>query len=376
MKMTRYRKWAVWLMPAALLFCTFQIPSAFAGPVEAASLFLNRANATVAKAAALKNRWDGPTTGPKLVKGKKVIFIAGDMRDAGTYGVFAGMREAGMLANWQILPIDLRGGVRGGELVVKQALAQKPSAIVLAGLDAAAQTKGIALAKAANVPVIGWHASTTAGPVEGLFTNITSSYKDAAQIAALYGVVESNSKVGIVVFTDGSNPYLAAKSREMVNTIKQCDTCRLLGVEDLPFATALDKMPSLVKSLVAKHGNKWTHVVAINDFYFDLLAKPEIAATIKENNLHGIAAGDGSQTAYQRIRKNTLQIGTVPEPTTLHGWQIVDEINRAWAKQAPSGYVTPTHLVTFQNIAYDGGAKGLFDPGNDYRTVYNPKNGS
>jgi ribose transport system substrate-binding protein len=325
MNIKNYPKWAALLIPAALLLSLALHPAAYAGSEDAASLFQNRANAKVAKAAALKNKWDGPTKGPKLLKGKKVIFIAGDMRDAGTYGVFYGMRDAGVLANWQILPIDLRGGVRGGEQVIKQALAQKPDAIVLAGVDAAGQAKGIALAKAANVPVVGWHASTTAAAVEGLFTNVTSSYKEAAQLAALYGVVESNSRVGIVVFTDSSNPYLAAKSQEMVSTIKQCDTCRLLAVEELPFKNALDKMPGVVKSLVAKHGSKWTHVVAINDFYFDLLAKSDVATIIADNNLHGISAGDGSLNAYNRIRKNTLQIGTVPEPTTLHGWQLVDE---------------------------------------------------
>jgi ribose transport system substrate-binding protein len=54
----------------------------------------------------------------------------------------------------------------------------------------------------------------------------------------------------------------------------------------------------------------------------------------------------------------------------MHGWQIVDELNRAFSHTEPSGYVTSVHLVTSQNIAYDGGPKNVFDPSNDFRAQY------
>ena len=53
--------------------------------------FTSAANAKVAKASALKSKWEGPTSGPQLQKDKKIIFIAHDMSDAGTFGVFNGM---------------------------------------------------------------------------------------------------------------------------------------------------------------------------------------------------------------------------------------------------------------------------------------------
>ena len=83
-----------------------------------------------------------------------------------------------------------------------------------------------------------------------------------------------------------------------------------------------------------------------------------------------ISAGDGSATAYKRIRKGDLQIGSVPEPLNLHGWQLMDELYRAMSKVAPSGYNAPLHLVTLQNITYDGGSKDVFDPSNDFRAKY------
>ena len=85
---------------------------------------------------------------------------------------------------------------------------------------------------------------------------------------------------------------------------------------------------------------------------------------------HLISAGDGSVSAYERIRKGEYQIGTVPEPLHLHGWQAIDELNRAFHGEGPSGYVTKVHLVTKDNINADGGDKNSFDPGNGYRDQY------
>lgn len=332
--------------------------------------FMSRANAKVAKAASIKSQWDGPVSGPKLKKNKKIVFVASDLSDAGVYGIYSGMKEAMVGTGWQLLFIDCRGTCNHGAAIVKQALDMKAEGIVLAGIDAVSQAQGIAAAAAAKVPVVGWHASVTPGPVAGLFTNVTTNPKERAQIAALYAVVESNTKTGIVVFSDTSTPYTAAKSSAIIEVIKQCESCRLLSVEDIPWSDARKKMLPLVESLVSRFGAKWTHVVAVNDKYFDILAKPDIAKVIEGNSLRGLASGDGSSSAYIRIRDHSMQIGTVPEPLNLHGWQLVDELNRAFSGVAPSGYVTPVHLVTSQNIAFDGGPENVFDPSNNFRAHY------
>jgi ribose transport system substrate-binding protein len=292
------------------------------------------------------------------------------MSDAGIAGVFNGIREASTSSGWVVLHIDCGGRCNQGAAIVSQALGMKPDGIVLAGVDAAGQAKGIAAATAAKVPVVGWHASVKSGPVEGLFTNITTNPKEVAQIAALYGVVESNSKAGIVVFTDNSNPYSQAKSNAILDVIKQCEGCKLLGVEDIPAGDAVAKMPGVVDSLSKRFGAKWNQAIGVNDIYFDMMEKPAVAALLNNNKVECLSAGDGSDTAYKRIRSSKLQMGTVPEPLLMHGWQIVDEMNRAFNHADPSGYVTPVHLVTNQNIAYDGGPKNTFDPSNDFRAQY------
>ena len=48
-------------------------------------------------------------------------------------------------------------------------------------------------------------------------------------------------------------------------------------------------------------------------------------AALPNNALSMLSAGDGSESAFLRIRTGSFQTGTVAEPLNLHGWQLVDE---------------------------------------------------
>ena len=338
---------------------------------ENAMQAMGKANAKVAKASSRMNHWDGPADGPKLQTKKRVVFIGANMVDSVIADLYKGAKEAAALGGWELLLIDCRGACYQGQPVIVQAISNmKPDGIILAGVDATSQDKGFAKAIEKKIPVVGWHSLSKPGAVDGLFADVGNNPREAAQIAALYGVTEANSRTGMVIFTDNSTPYLAAKSTAIVEIIKQCENCRLLSVEELPLADPATKLQVTAEDLVKRFGSKWTHVIAVSDAYFDVMEKPAIATAIAGNKLKGISAGDGSVTAYQRMRANILQIGTVPEPSEMQGWQVIDELNRAFSGVAPSGFVLPVHFVSGENIAFDGGSKNMFDPDNDYRNHY------
>ncbi|MET3108905.1 ribose transport system substrate-binding protein [Oxalobacteraceae bacterium GrIS 2.11] len=344
------------------------------GPVlaqENAMQMMGKANAKVAKASSRLTHWDGPNDGPSLQSKKRVVFIAANMADSVVSDLYKGAKEAGSLAGWEVLLIDCRGACYQGQPVINQAIANmKPDGIILAGIDATTQAKGLTLAIEKKVSVVGWHSLYKAGAVDGLFADVGYNPREAAQIAALYGVTEASSRMGMVILTDNSTPYLSAKSSAVVEIIKQCEHCRLLSVEELPLSEAGTKLQTSAEELVKRFGAKWTHVLAVNDSYFDLMERPAIASAIAGNKLKGISAGDGSVNAYKRLHSNTLQIGTVPEPATMEGWQLVDELNRAFSGVGASGFTVPVHFVSADNIAFDGGSKNMFDPENDYRNQY------
>jgi ribose transport system substrate-binding protein len=228
--------------------------------------------------------------------------------------------------------------------------------------------KEIALAQKQNIQVVGWHAAAVIGPVSGLFTNVGSDPKEAGQIAALFAVADSKGKAGVVVFADVTNAYAAAKSSAIVEVIKQCQTCTLLDVEHAASGSP-ENVPQFA-ALMKKYGSRWTYAIAGSDQYFDTVAVPTLASTGSSPHVQAIAAGDGIKSAYQRINGNSLQVGTVPEPLNMQGWQLIDEANRAISGEKPSGYVAPVYLVTSQNKAFHGGPKDMFEPNNGYRDAY------
>ena len=337
---------------------------------ENAMQAMGKANAKVAKASSRQNHWEGPADGPKLLPKKRVVFIGADMMNSVIADLYKNTKEAAAQAGWEILLIDCRGACYTGAPVLNQAVGMKPDGIILAGVDVTTQARGLAKAQEKKITVVGWHALSKPGPVDGFFADIGNNPRDAGQIAALYGATEASSRMGMVILTDNSTPYMAAKSAAAVEIIKQCENCRLLSVEEMPYYEAPAKLQATLEDLVKRFGSKWTHVLAVSDIYFDLMERPALATAIAGNKLKGISAGDGSTSAYVRLHSGALQIGTIPEPVSMQGWQLVDELNRAFSGVAPSGFNMPVHLVSEHNLAFDGGAKNTFDPENDYRTQY------
>ncbi len=354
---------------AALALCA----AGLTGHALAADDFLDAAKKRVATATMTKEKWDGPTSGPKAAADKTIVFVAGDMKNGGIVGVSKGVEEAGKAIGWTVRVIDGQGSVSGRTAALNQALAVKPAGIVVGGFDTTEQKAAFEAAAKSGVPLVGWHSGEKPGPnaTAGLFANVTTVTDDVADIAASWAVVDSGGKAGVVIFTDSQYAIALYKARAMEAVIKKCPGCTVLSFEDSPISESSTRMPQLTNSLLQRFGDKWTHSLAINDLYFDFMG-PSLSAAGKkgDGNPKAVSAGDGSEAAYQRIRSKRFQAGTVPEPLNMQGWQIVDEMNRAFAKAAWSGYSPKVHLVTAENVAKDGGPKNIFDPDNGYRDQY------
>ncbi len=318
-------------------------------------------------------KWDGPTTGPTAAKGKTIIYVGGDLRNGGVEGVSRGVEEAAKAIGWTLRIIDGRGEISGHTAALNQAIALKPDGIIVGGFDAIEQNAALEGVKNAGIPFVGWHATIAPGPdaKTGMFANVNTRIQDVADTAAAMAIADSGGKAGVVIFGDSNYEMAIGKARMMEAAIKKCGGCTVLSLEDSPMTEASTRMPQLTTSLLQRYGDKWTYSLAVNDLYYDFMG-PSLAAAGKAgtDTPKNISAGDGSESAFQRIRTKQYQVATVPEPLHEQGWQLVDELNRAFAKQPWSGYVSNIHLVTPDNIAFDGGPDNVFDPDNGYRDVY------
>lgn len=317
--------------------------------------------------------WDGPTTGPSAQRNKSVIYVSAGQDNGGARGVGQGAAEAAKVIGWNFRLIDGQGTASGRKNALIQAASLKPDGIILGTIDAMEQADLIRGIASKGIKIVGWHALGKPGPVRDLpiFTNIATEPDDVAKAAAMYAVADSNGTAGVIIFTDPIYAIANAKTNAMIKILRNCVGCSLLLVDTTPLKDSAAVMPQRTAWLLQRYGKKWTYSIAVNDLWFDAMPPTFVSAAIPGNGYpRNISAGDGSESAFERIRKNRYQIGTVAEPLRLHGWQAIDELNRAFAGQKDSGYSAPVHLVTHANIKFDGGRYNEFDPDNGYRDRY------
>jgi len=346
----------------------FAASSAHAAVCTAA---LAKADKAVAASVAVKAPWDGPKVGPKAAKGKTIIFVAQTMQNGGVAGAAAGVKEAAAAIGWKVRVIDGQGTPAGISSAMSQAVTLKADGIVIGGFDPATTKAEVAAAKAAKIPVIGWHAAATSGPQPslGLFSNVTTTRADVSKISADWVISDSKGTGGVVIFTDSSIPFAEGKSQEIKAEVETCDSLKILDYANIPIGDSISTLVAAkTTALVAKYGDQWTHSISINGgLYITPMAAALRAAGKSGTGFpHNVGAGDGSADEYARISAGDFQSVTVPEPLTMQGWQIVDEFNRALTKRPASGYVPVVHLVTKANA----GTSTVWDPQNGYRDAY------
>lgn len=327
----------------------------------------------IAKAAASSVPWDGPTTGPKALAGKTVVLISEDQRNGGALGVSEGVTEAAKVIGWRLTILDGAGVIANRSAAFGQAIALKPDVIIADNDDATEQKVNIIKAVNAGIKVLGWHSNVKPGPMEGvpLFTNISTDPVVVAKVSAALAIANAEGKAGVVVFTDSTEKISVMKSNAMAANIRECSGSTVLETIDTPLASVSTRIPQMTQSLTQRFGKKWTYSLAINDGFFDFMAPTLRAAGSPGGGPPiNISGGDGSKAAFERIRGANYQFATVAEPLSLHGWQLIDEANRALSGTDWSGYVAPTHLVTKDNIGSNGGPNNVYDPDNGYRDVY------
>jgi ribose transport system substrate-binding protein len=334
---------------------------------------LAAAKALIAASTAPVTTWDGPTSGPPAQAGKFIVYPSQDQRNGGALGVGNGVQEACQAIGWQFRLIDGQGTTNGQAAAIQQAIALKPDGIILGTIDAASQKNAIAAAVAQGIPIVGWHSAGTPGPQPdlSLFTNVESDPVQTGQVSGAYTVAMADGKAGVAIFTDNTYAIAVVKSDNMRMAVEAVEGSSVLAFEDTPIAEVQTRMPPLMTSLYQQFGEKLNWMIAVNDLYFDF-AIPTLRTlgASPGGPPQMVSGGDGSVSAYDRVRQGQYQAATIPEPLNLHGWQAVDEMNRAFAGQPPSGYATPVHLVTADNIQFDGGPNNIFDPDNGYRDQY------
>jgi ribose transport system substrate-binding protein len=339
---------------------------------RAGHVFLTEAKRIVDAAARPAAPWSGPNSGPRAQPDRHIAVVAEDLRNGGILGVVDGLLQAASVIGWSVKVFDAGGAPDQRFKMLSNALASRPDGLILVGGDAHALLPGLRPFEQRRIPIVGWHVAAKAGPVAGtpVAMNVSTDPLEVARVTALAAIVQSGGHAGVVIFTDSNFQVAQDKANEMAAVVRACEGCALLGIRDIAISRCEALMPDATRALLARYGKRWTYALTINDIYFDYAVPVLTEAGVPAAAMGMLSAGDGSESAFLRIRSGTFQTATVAEPLNLHGWQLIDEMNRLIAGEPVTGYVFPVHLVTAANVGADGGDRLLYDPANGYRDVY------
>ena len=328
------------------------------------------AKAAVAKYAGPQTTWEGPTAAPKPDKGKKVVFLSGDEQNdiSHLYGVY--IKQAGEKLGWDVTIIDGKGSPTSWLAGMNQAIALKPDGIAMFA-DAASLKDPIKAGVAQGIKFVGLHAAGLPGPQPdlNLFVNIQEDPVEIGKAEADWAIADSNGTAKVVILTHNEYAIAEVKSMATKAEIEKCGGCKVLEYVNSPASEAAQRQPQLTTSWVQRFGLPFYGTsVGDNDWDF---AVPVLRSGGVPTDQVKLIGADGNRSAYDRIRKgDQYQTVTVSEPIELQAWQAIDELNRAFHGDKPSGFVQPPFLVTKDNIKSEGGDQNTFIPSNDYKKHY------
>ena len=314
----------------------------------------------------------GPTAAPKPDAGKKVVFLSGDEQNdiSHLYGVY--IKEAGEKLGWEVTIIDGKGSPTSWLAGMNQAIALKPDGIALfadarqpAGPDQGRRGAGHQVRRPARR-----RPSRPAARPQSLRQHPGGSARDRQGRGRLGDRRFERHGASVVVLSHNEYAIAEVKSMATKAEIEKCPGCKVLEYVNSPASEAAQRQPQLTTSWVQRFGLPlYATSVGDNDWDFavPVLCGPAASIPIQVK----LIAADGNRSAYDRIRKgDQYQMVTVSEPIELQAYQAIDELNRAFHGEPPSGFVQPPFLVTKDNIHSEGGDQNTFIPSNDYKKHY------
>jgi ribose transport system substrate-binding protein len=358
----RVRRWAL----SASIVAGLTVPalSHAADPVVA------EAEKAVATATGPQTQWTGPTSGPKATAGKHLVYISCGAFNQICVAVGKSVADASQKVGWKLTSIDGKGRASGWLSAWNQALALKPDGII-AFTSADAVQAPIQEAKKMGIPVVGVLSAAKPGPdpAEGLFTNVSQDPATIGKAEAQYAIAKSGGTARAVIVYDALYAIARYKAEAMKAEISKCSGCKVLEYVNTPAAQIEQNAGQLISSWVTKYGSEPIWILTVGDVFADFMVNPLRSGGVDKAKVK-IVAADGFPSAYARIRKDEYQVATCPQPQTELGYQAVDEMVRAMAKQPASGYAPDVYIVEKADVDKYGGDHDMFVPDNGFAEKY------
>jgi ribose transport system substrate-binding protein len=290
-----------------------------------------------------------PATGPKIAKGKSVIFVSCGQASPGCAGPPNAMVKVAKLIGWNYRIIDGADNVGDGwDNGIRQAIAAKPDVIVLHGENCNDVKQALEDAKAAGIPVFGIETADcndpdnpggTSAPLltaGSLVFNATA--KNDGQINYQWGenqaayvidATKGDAKV-IRLFYQGIQGFHMKAGQDAM--FKKCSGCQVLdtvpwvATDSVPGGPLQQKLPTVLEQY--PHANAFIQNFDSPTFLASVLVQSGRAKDMV------IVGGEGYAESLQKIREDQGRTADgCAHSANWEAWATVDELNRFFNHQ-------------------------------------------
>ena len=319
-----------------------------------------------------------PKSSPPIAKKKFVIFVSCGQSSPGCADVPDAMRAPAKLLGWKFQIIDgMLNNDNGWDKGINQAIAERPDAIVVHGMNCSDVKQPLENAKAAHIPVMGledvdcsdkYNPGGPAAPLFGIpieygpgMPNGGAYFNEWGKVAADYLIDATQGKAKIIqtVYQSSFGSHqLAGQDAQL----KKCRGCKVVARLPFPPGPSLNPGGSMYQQfgpLLLQHPE--ANAVLFN---FDTLPitaglSKEIVHENRQKSLF-VVAGEGTAPADQLIRQAQGLTADSAHSGNWISWGAADELNRYFnhkpAVSEGDGFqiVDKTHNLPARGQNYEG----------------------
>jgi ribose transport system substrate-binding protein len=321
------------------------------------------AKEAVAKYSQPPSTWAGPTASPAAVKGKKITIIS--CLQASDCSIDAtGTAEAATAIGWEPTIVDGKGDVAVYNAALRTAVNGGADGIINIALPVPLIQDGLRFAKDKKIPVVS--SANVISPDPLLYSNNEHQWVLQGNMLADWMIAHSDGNAGVVVFRDDEFPGIKLREDGVVQELAKCTGCKLLADPNLSVMTLINQtqMAQQVQSMVARFGKDLTYI-ATPYGSVDGLVAPVLKSLNREDVK--VVGYDGNKQQILLCKQGAVGAIAVTMQTWV-GWGAVDQMNRAFAGEAPVPEHVPTYLMTGAGCTGEGRAEETVSF--DFRGVY------
>jgi ribose transport system substrate-binding protein len=335
------------------------------------SALVEEAKELVTELESTTTKWNGPKTGPKASPGKSIVFVTCTSTTPVCVEAGEAVEEVAPKLGWKVTVVS---GNKGTQQEVteawNQALALKPDGIINAATDATANKKSLMEAEGLGIPVVGILSTAKPGDASKVheFANVSQDPAEIGKAETMYAIAESNGEAKVAI--DGVAGYEISKEKTdvMQKILGECEGCEELAYNGADLSSFETDTPQLISGWVSKFGPEFW-VLTVADALVTPMVTPLRQGQVPPDGVQ-IVGSDGSPEAYERIRNGEYQVASIPQSPEQLAYQAVDELNRAFNNEKPTGFAQPLHLVTENNVEENGGKENKYSGTEGFQEQY------